>query len=189
MKTGEKISRKVQRMKKNRGFTLIELIVVMAIAGIVAIGTMVGYHLIDSGSARSTVERINAMLDYVRLENMSKSEPYYLDIVQEEGDYYLKVEKVFPTGSSQTVLKEKMPLKKGGEITFQNNTEDIQYLVSSESVEGRDVREKLEVGFSKNTGGFVPSREGEIITKIDVRALGRDSAIHLVEITGKHYTQ
>lgn len=178
-------------MKDNRGFTLIELIIVMVIMGIVAIGSMVGYNMLNTGSAQRTVERISSMLDYVQLENMTKSKPFYLVIkINSEGDYIICVDTFDVSNVRKTIMSEKLELKKGGEITFQNTGVATEYLISEVPVAGRNISDKLEVCFSNDTGGFIPIPPAtEIVSKIGVSASGRSYSIWLVKVTGKHYIE
>lgn len=171
-------------MKDNQGFTLIELIVVILIIGVLAGGSIFGVSVLGFGSAKSSVERISAMLDYVQVENMTKSSTYYLVIEKGGSDYYLSVVR-----GTDTISTEKLKLTRG-EITFQVKDDPTQYLVSDVPVEGRDRRDKLEVFFTKDTGGV---GENTLITEkvlqIGVSTSRSDYSIRLVEATGKHYIE
>lgn len=170
-------------MKDNQGFTLIELIVVMLIVGVLSAGSIFGANILGLGSAKSTVDRISTMLNYVQVENMTKSETYYLVIEKSTTDnnYYLSVYR-----GSNPISSEKLKLTRG-EITFQIEGNPTQFLISDVAVEGREWRDKLEVCFSKDTGGVSENTLSETVVQIGVSAAGSSYTIHLVTITGKHY--
>ncbi|MDF2538302.1 MAG: hypothetical protein K0S76_1323 [Herbinix sp.] len=176
-------------MKDNRGFTLIELIIIMVIMGIVAVGSVVGYNILNTGSAKSTTVRISTMLDYIQLQNMTKSKTYYLVIYPDStGKYFMRVDSVTAGGVTETELQEEpLELRIGGEITTEYSGDVTDYLLHDGLVPGRNVKDKLEICFYKETGAFKPNREGQLVTKIGISASGRSYTLRLVELTGKHY--
>lgn len=171
--------------KNNQGVTLIELIVVMAIAGILAGGSIFGARVLGMGSAKRYVNRINSMLDYVQLENMTKNKTHYLMIREENGSYIMEV-RAGSQPDSLIISSEKLKLVRG-EITYQDKNSGKTYLVNSAPVPGRDVSPVLEVCFQKDTGGIAMNTYSEIITRIKVTSSGSSYTIFLVEATGKHY--
>ncbi len=172
-------------MKNNQGVTLIELIIVMAIASILAGGSIIGVRLLGVGSAKRNANRIDSMLDFVQLQNMTKSKVHYLIISEENGTYVMKVRA--GAGTEDPILaKEELKLVRG-EITYQRKYDGTTYLLSSTPVPGRTISPKLEICFRKDTGGVSMNTQGDIITRIGVTSAGRSYTIHLVEATGKHY--
>lgn len=169
--------------KDNRGVTLIELLVVMIIMGILAGGAMYGIRSLNTGSAQSTTKRIESMLDYVRMEHMSKGSNYVLILREEDKEYYLLVQSDQGAGR-KTVLEEKLDLR-GGEISFfysnPGEVEETSVLLRS--------TDELEICYSKESGAFLKNSKDQIIKAIRVEASSRSYTIRLVQETGKHYLE
>jgi prepilin-type N-terminal cleavage/methylation domain-containing protein len=177
-------------MKNNRGFTLIELIVVMVIMGIVAVGSVTSYHILDSRSSKNATERIQSVLDYVQMENMTKKNTYSMRIAKDSasGNYKLSVIRRMSVSMEQIEMEEILELK-NGELTFQISGDATQYLVSSLPVIGRQVMESIEISFRKDTGGLNEYTPGNMITRIGITSSGRTHYIRLVATTGKHFIE
>ncbi|HKL79080.1 MAG TPA: prepilin-type N-terminal cleavage/methylation domain-containing protein [Mobilitalea sp.] len=171
-------------MRDNRGFTLIELIVVMLIVGVLAIGSILGVKVLGFGSTQSTVKRIDSMLNYLQIENMTRSKPFYMIIEEADGKYFLSVQK-----DTIEISREELELVRG-EITYVTKS-GMTYLVHENEITGRDTSKKLEITFKKDTGGVGENRATppETITKIIVSTNSRSYTIRLVEVTGKHYIE
>jgi prepilin-type N-terminal cleavage/methylation domain-containing protein len=165
-------------MRKNQGVTIIELIIVMAIIGIITAGSYFGANMLGLGSAKSTVRRISSMLDAVQLENMTKSKTYYLVLSEEEGNYYLSVR----CGTEGTE-REKLKLVRG-QMKY-TTSDGITRLISGTP----EPEVTAEICFKKDTGGLALNTKGEMIRRIEVSSAGRSYTIHLVEATGKHYIE
>lgn len=161
--------------KNNQGVTLVELIVVIIIIGILAGGTMVGIKSLDSGNTRSTMERIDALLDYTRLLNMSKENDYKLVINQEGGVFQAIIQSTTESGT-ETVLTEKLKLK-AGNITYTSS-------LGSFSIAGVY---SLKIGYTKNAGRIIIYPDEGEIKSITISGGSRSYTIQLVTATGKHY--
>ena len=178
------------RLKDNRGLTLIELIVVMAILGVLMGGTTVGYNLLNSSSSKNIAERITALMSYVKVENMSKSNAYSLQITKDSGSgkYLASILSTDSDHITKVIKLETLDLKEG-EITFENNLEATQYLISSVPVTGREIADKLMISYRRDTGALQEYSAGLTVTRIGITTSGRTSYIRLVAITGKHYME
>jgi prepilin-type N-terminal cleavage/methylation domain-containing protein len=167
-------------MKNNRGFTLIELIIVMLIMMILAIGSIAGYNLINVGSAFRAAERINSVLSSVQMDNMTRIKNYTMEIKQDsEGDFILSVYYENDSGSKEYELSEDLNLK-NGRVIFENNAGETITVAA----------EVLEVSFRKDTGGVKAyNTNGDIITRIGITSAGSTSYIRLVTATGKHFIE
>jgi prepilin-type N-terminal cleavage/methylation domain-containing protein len=164
--------------KDNHGVTLMELIVVMLIMAILAVGTVTGYNLFNVGSAKHAAEKINTKLGYVQIENMTKSEIYSLVIEKDEaeGDYKLSI----LYGSSQLETTEFLKLKEG-QITYQYDNLETHTVGTGD---------KLVISFRKDTGGIkADSLSGLTVTRIGITSSGKTYDIRLVPATGKHFIE
>jgi prepilin-type N-terminal cleavage/methylation domain-containing protein len=172
--------------RDNQGFTLIELIIVMIIVGILAGGAAIGFHSLDSGNAGSSVKRINALLDYVRVLNMSRDKEYYLVIEEVSGTYVAKVQDQAGT----TSLTEKLKLKNGSITYYCDEGIDPADIYTVDSDVTPAVT--LKIGFVKDSGSLRSNMFGseeKYIKRVVVSAADRTYTIYLVKATGKHYIE
>jgi hypothetical protein len=172
--------------------------VVLVIIGIIAGGATIGIKNLDSGNATASVKRINALIDYVRVQNMSKDKSYYLVLKEESGAFYAEVQyDVGSVGIRKIVLKERLKLKNGS-ITYVCNpggdpAADKSFTVYSNAISSVS----LELSFIKESGALTKILEpgasiGSELTyvkRIMVSAAGRSYTINLVAATGKHYIE
>ncbi len=79
-------------MKNNKGYTLVELMVVIAIIGVVASMTMVGVKMSKSADVSYAANTINSYMASIRMNNMSKVTMQYLHIYKDKDSYYYTIE-------------------------------------------------------------------------------------------------
>lgn len=166
-------------MKDNRGISLIELIVVMLIMGILAVGSFSAYNLLARGHAKSATERVMALLNYVQAQNLAKSHTYTLVIKADaNGNYIANVVSTNAGGISKTELTEHLKLK-GGSISFENNHGSLIDVATQD----------LMISFRKDTGGIKEYSAGNTVTRIIISSSSSSLYIRLVTATGKNYLE
>lgn len=76
-------------MKNNKGYTLVELLVAIAIIGVVASVTVVGSKMARSANVANAANVVNSYMASIRMNNMSKVTMQYLHIYRyKDMDYY-----------------------------------------------------------------------------------------------------
>lgn len=79
-------------MKNNKGYTLVELMVVIAIIGVVSSMTMVGIKMSRSADAAYAANTLNSYMASIRMNNMSKVNMQYLHIYKHKDSYYYSID-------------------------------------------------------------------------------------------------
>lgn len=167
-------------MKGNKGFTLIEMILVIAILAIMAAGAISGMNYIKYGNTKKCVALITSALDEVRIDTMSMAEKPYLYLYYYDSYYYY----LESTDAALTVSGG--GLKDNG-IRIANSQVTIFYKPSGGaekdlSAAGED--NYIRIAYSKSKGTF--DKKLPFYEEITVKGI-TDYVIHMVLETGKHY--
>lgn len=104
----------MQKTKDNRGLTLIELIVVIAIMAVVMGMGLIGLNLIASGNVRSCANELKTSIGHVRITTMGKTntslkiyqgtDGYYKQEIVTQGDGTITNEEPIKIGKSTVGL-------------------------------------------------------------------------------------
>ena len=158
----------------NKGFSLVELIVVIAIMGVVSVGGIVSYGLLYSANAKEASAKLNSALNKTRIEAMSKVSAS-IEIYENDADskYYATIkvgeneQDPIYIGSSRVVI----------------SYEDTN---TTTTIEDDDT---LVISFDRETGAFKPIRNDGTVDvyckEITVEAGHKTYTIQCEKLTGK----
>lgn len=171
----------MNKKNRNKGFSLIEIIVTIAVMAIVTGATMSIYSWIKSHRIKNIAENISDAIGDVRTKTLSKGDSYELIIRKNASGKY---ETVISSSSGS----ETNDIGKVGTI----------YCVSDDGLTKYEVGTDYEIhlAFSKSDGSFstikVKKSDGtllDITNEIHIEYAGLSKNIKLKELTGKHYIE
>lgn len=172
-------------MKNNKGVSLVEIIIVIAILSVLGVSTFGGIRYLRYGNAKRCAYEIDAALNKIRLENMSKAEKANLYIYQYGGHYYMRVSPSSPTTA----------LLNGNGTELGNNQFVISYETSTHpgtsiAVGDYTSGNYMTLCFDKSTGELSSNGTGFyeriVITDRDGTLL---YTIRLIQASGKHFIE
>lgn len=174
-------------MRTNKGFSLIEIILVIAIMAIFAGGTIASMSYISNGNTKKCVKAIDNTLGQLRLNNMSKEKKSYLYLYQTGSRYYLMV-----SDNNLLTTMAGGGLDTGGsEIGGSGIT--ISYRKKGEAADTALTEGQfLLISFKRSSGAFESNPADPLLPQYYERITvegSSDQVIHMVEETGKHYIQ
>lgn len=185
--------RKMNKEKlMSEGFSLVELIIVMAIMAVLVGGTALGISFLYATDAKEVAYEINSGLTDLKSRNMAGSSAVYLHINKYNGSYYLTYTdsaSFTPDGSGKELCGDNFSFKTTYNIRKASDDTD-------QETEDRTLSDKEDIciGVLKKDGSFLYQNSGsdrkeapcviQIIYDNETKY-----TVYLVTDTGKHYVE
>ena len=200
-------------MNKNKGFSLVELIIVIAIMGVVLVGGIMGLGARSGQKIKTASKNVYNMLGSSQMVAMSKGHTFYGILYNDD---HIEVVTLYRQDSSNlfkfTVI-QKEELSSSVEVYYKNTDNDVYYIGDPAKSDGtKDYTWGMLIYFDRTTGGIsetwhvVNDYNGEYLTinganlaasqaaiqtsncnHICITKKGGDIDITVVPLTGKFY--
>lgn len=162
----------------NKGFSMIELIITIAIMAILTGSFVSAAGYLKYANAKAGAKKINTELSELRIDSMSKMKTPYMYLYNIDGNTYMKV----VTGDNA----DSASISSG---VLDKNTTKIGNSQVKISCDGTVIAENksVQIYMNKSTGAFAAAAPGEIkVESIDKKT---SYTIKLVKNTGRHYIE
>ena len=134
-------------MKNNKGYTLIELMIVIAILGILSGGVVVSIRNLSYANTIKTANSIHMAMKKLRLETMTKAEKQYLYLYKIDEAIYIKV------STKDSGEEANLDISSGTKISVRNS---LYFYDRSEAkeMELENNNNNCFISFEKSSGAF-----------------------------------
>lgn len=162
-------------MKDNKGFSLIEVIIAIAIIAIMTVGGIAGFGYLNLANASKCASKIDSGLTVLKSKNMANASPAYMHLYYYDGDYYILYD------DTKEFIPDATNYEQGEQIGNANIT------ISFDDTDISELDNQcVNIGMRKKDGAFTYTSDPT--SKITVS--GQTSYdIILVTSTGKHFRE
>lgn len=161
--------------RKNKGFSVVELLIVVAILIIVGTVTAVLLNHISYGNVLKAANKVNTIMDKVRLVTLAKDTREYLYIYNIDEKIYMKVSE--ESGSEDANLDTATGEKIGMGIL-------VYYQITGGEEKLLEAGQHISIAFEKSTGSFTTDYEWLKFTNAS-----KTAKVVCVKETGRHWVE
>lgn len=159
--------------KNNKGFSLVEMIIVIAIIAIVTSAAFFGFGYLSMADCKKCANRINSGLSTAKSKTMAEVDQMNMFLYRYNDDFYIKYD------TSDTITKDGDAEKIGnGSISI------TTYSVSGTTTVLQNGSEPVKVTISRKDGSYKTAPQSFLVSSGDV-----SKTVYLVTETGKHFVE
>ena len=158
----------MEKVKERDGFSLMEMIIVIAILGMITGGIAVTYNMVRSADVKGMAYDIDSSLTNLKSKNMGSNKQLFMHLYKQSGNYYIdytEEESYTPSGEGESVGESGISLKYDGKELTDGGV--------------------ITIGIQKKDGAFSVGPEEIEVYDNNVN----DYMVYLVKDTGKHYVE
>ena len=107
----------MEKVKERDGFSLVEMIIIIAIVGILTGGIAISYNLVRSADVKGMAYDIDSSLTNLKSKNMGSNKQLFMHLYKQSGNYfidYTEEESYTPSGEGESVGESGISLKYDG---------------------------------------------------------------------------
>lgn len=168
----------------SEGFSLVELIIVIAIMAILTGGIALGLNVLRSADSKKLANQLNSGFTTLRSENMAKDKQSYMHLYWQDGSYYLEM-------SDKTE-----PSRDGSATKIGSGSVSVAFKGKNDVTLTSGSALALSFGMKKKDGSFIEKvtndtndTELKATSEIVVSSDTAEYTIVLVRDTGRHYLE
>lgn len=172
----------------NKGISLIEVIIIVAVMGIMTGGIVLTFSIVNSVNTKGTAESVDSALEKVKTESMSKEKQTYLVIYKSSDASY--------EGYYMTSTTDKDTFIKTPETNKKIAAKNLSFVVNLSDGTSVDIASNcIFISFDRASGAFGSCFVGDALIEhsgpksIVISGGGRTNSIQCIPETGKHFVE
>lgn len=163
--------------RNNRGYSLVELIIVMAILALVTSGTIIGVRMM---TGRPALKAANLLAQTLRSSRMSAAGKLENEVkLYRDSNGNLYAEATFTDGNANVITKKTKLSDKRVKMTYKLVGDAVEYELNSSA------DDPIVLQFDRATGAFKPTVGGKYCCEIRTTKANKTGIVTIHYLTGK----